>query len=304
MTLRALLLLAALGTVAPLAAAGSSSPPRPTEAVIVLTGKAPCGAAARAGSLWVGVYEAGTLLRVDPRGRVEARVHVGRWACRVAVGPSAVWVTRDQAGEVVRVSLGSGRLLRVKVAAEPFDVLLAAGSAWVTSYATGVATRLDTRTGRRTFTARVGENPAGLAYCGGRVWIGHGRGASWLTSIHPPTLRVRRFSLKVIAPGWPQCVRGDLWVTTPDSVLRLDARTGRVLSRLRLGETLAQAAAGPDGLIWVTDKQHSVVHRVDASGRSVVDSFPAGPGAFALARIGDSMWVTSFAGRDVRRFDP
>ena len=27
-------------------------------------------------------------------------------------------------------------------------------------------------------------------------------------------------------------------------------------------------------------------------------------GAFALARLGSSMWVTNFAGSDVRRFDP
>jgi hypothetical protein len=87
-------------------------------------------------------------------------------------------------------------------------------------------------------------------------------------------------------------------------VLRLDARTGRVLSRLELGETLADAAAGPDGLVWVTDKEHSVVRRVSSDGRFLVDSFPAGPGAFALARVGDSMWVTSFSGSDVRKFDP
>ena len=287
----------------PAAGGGRASPPPPVEAAVISTGEAPCGAAARAGFLWVGVYGAGTLLRVDQRGRVATRVRVGRSACRVAVGPAAVWVTRDRAGEVVRLALGSGRRLRVKVAAEPFDVLLAAGSAWVTSYATGLVTRLDSRTGRRTFMARVGENPAGLASCGGRVWIGHGRNASWLTSIHPTTLRVRRFPLKVVAPGWPQCIRDDLWVTTPDSVLRLDARTGHVLRRLRLGETLADVAAGPDGLVWVTDKEHSVVHRVTPDGRSVVDSFPAGPGAFALARAGDSMWVTSFAGADVRRYD-
>ncbi len=77
-----------------------------------------------------------------------------------------------------------------------------------------------------------------------------------------------------------------------------------MLSRLRLGETLAHAAAGPDGLVWVTDKQHSVVHRVDPEGRAVVDSFPAGPGAFALARAGRGMWVTSFAGSDIRRYQP
>jgi len=93
-------------------------------------------------------------------------------------------------------------------------------------------------------------------------------------------------------------------VITPDSVLRVHARTGRVLSRLRLGETLAQAVAAPDGLVWVTDKQHSAVHRVHPPGLKVVDSFPAGPGAFAIARAGGSMWITSFAGSDVRRYDP
>ena len=53
----------------------------------------------------------------------------------------------------------------------------------------------------------------------------------------------------------------------------------------------------------MTDKEHSLVHRIYAEAATVVDTFAAGPGAFALARAGDSMWVTSFAGRDVRRFD-
>jgi len=35
-----------------------------------------------------------------------------------------------------------------------------------------------------------------------------------------------------------------------------------------------------------------------------LDSFSAGPGAYALARAGDAMWVTSFAGADVRKFVP
>ena len=59
-----------------------------------------------------------------------------------------------------------------------------------------------------------------------------------------------------------------------------------------------------DGLVWVTDKEHSLVRRVTPDGRAVVDSVVAGPGAFAVARLGDAMWVTSFAGSDVRRFDP
>jgi hypothetical protein len=60
---------------------------------------------------------------------------------------------------------------------------------------------------------------------------------------------------------------------------------------------------GPDALVWVTDKERSLVHRIYAKQATVTDTFEAGPGAFALARAGDSMWISSFAGRDVRRFD-
>jgi hypothetical protein len=54
--------------------------------------------------------------------------------------------------------------------------------------------------------------------------------------------------------------------------------------------------------VWVTDKERSLVHRVDPVNRRLVDAFAAGPGAYALARTGDAMWITSFAGSDVRRF--
>lgn len=298
-----MLLAAAVGLV-PVAVAGGTSPPLPVESVVVETGRGPCGAAARAGSIWVGVYEAGTLLSIDQRGRVEARVRVGPWACRVAVGPAAIWVTRDQAGEIVRISRGSGRRLRVKVGSGAFDVLLAAGSVWTASYDIGTVARLNPRTGHLIAVARDGPNPAGLASCGGRIWVGHGRQATWLSAIDPSTMRVERVDVGAKTPSSPHCVRGELWVTTIDSVLRLDPRTGAVLARLRLGGTPADVIAGPDGLVWVTDKERSLVFRVDPAGRTIVDDFPAGPGAFALARVGDSIWVTSFAGSDVRRYTP
>jgi streptogramin lyase len=191
----------------------------------------------------------------------------------------------------------------VKVDEEPFDVLLAAGALWVSGHATGTVSRLDPKTGLLRQRVAVGGEPAGLAWCRGRIWVGHGGSATWLTSIDPATLETRRVDVTTEAPGWPECIGGALWVTTPDSVARIDAR-GRLATLLRIGETLAHAAAGPDGLVWVTDKQHSIVHRITPDGRLVLDSFPAGPGAFALARVGASMWVTSFAGADVRRYTP
>lgn len=298
-----LLVVLTLALAAGTALAGN--PPDPTQTHVAPTGRAPCGIAARAGSIWIGVYETGKLLKLDDRdGRPHASVPIGRGACRVAVGPAAAWVTRDRAGELVRVWRGTRRVRRVKVGAGAFDVALAFGSAWVTSFETGIVARVDPRTIKLTRAYRGGANPAGIAQCRGSIWVGHGRDATWLTRIDPESHSVRRVEVEAKAPGWPRCVFGELWVTTPTGALRMDARTGRVLQRLHLGGTPAEAAAGPDGLVWITDKERSLIHRVDAADGVVVNSFAAGPGAYALARVESAMWVTSFAGSDARRYDP
>ena len=283
-------------------AADAKLPPPPTETAVVSTGKAPCGLAVAGGNLLVGVYGTGQLLRLDRTGRIVDRVAVGRWACQVAVGGGATWVTRDNANELVRIDRGD-RIRRIAVPS-PYDVTVAAGAAWVTSFETGTVTRLDLM-GRRERVLRVGRHPTGIAACGGRVWVGHGRESTWVTAIEPRTGRAQRVDVGVRAARWPRCVRGELWVTTEDTALRLAPRTSVVRAQFRLGSTLAEAAAGPGRAagVWVTDKEHSRVHRLDPVAGQVVDSFLAGPGALALESFAGSVWVTSFAGSDVRRFD-
>ena len=158
--MRATLLLGLLVVLA--TAADAKLPPRPAETAVVSTGKAPCGLAVAGGTLLVGVYETGQLLRLDRTGRIVGRVAVGRWACQVAVGGGATWVTRDNANEVVRID-GSGRIRRVAISS-PYDVTVAAGSAWVTSFETGTVTRLSL-SGRRERVHRVGGHPTGIAAC-------------------------------------------------------------------------------------------------------------------------------------------
>jgi streptogramin lyase len=287
------------------ASASAKTPPPPTQTAVVQTGREPCGIEARAGSVWVGIYRGGRLVKLHgATGRTEAVVPVGAWACHVAVGPAAVWVTRDRVGELVRISRGSGAIRRTRVGIGSFDVALAHGSAWTASFDTGVVTRVDAGTGRVERTYAVGPKPAGVAACGGSMWIGHGGTTTWLTAIDPATHAVRRVDVVLTGADWPRCLRGALWVTTDDSVIRVDPRIGALVAHYRLGGTPTEAALGPDGLIWVTEKERSLVFRIDAEGGHVVDSFPAGPGAFALARVGGAMWVTSFAGSDVRKFGP
>jgi streptogramin lyase len=52
------------------------------------------------------------------------------------------------------------------------------------------------------------------------------------------------------------------------------------------------------------DKEQSVVYRIDPKRARVLDSFPAGPGAYVVLNTHGSMWVTSYAGDDVWRFSP
>jgi streptogramin lyase len=298
------LLALVVGALVCTAVAGAKGPPLPVETAVVAAGAEPCGASvARDRGLWVGVYGAGRLVRIDSAtGRVTRRIRVGASACNVALGRRAAWVTRDHAATLVRVDLATGRRRAIEVGSTPIDVILAAGSLWVTSFDEGTVAQIDPSTSRTMRTYDVGPTPTGLARCGGRVWVGHAREVTWLNAIDPATRRVDRVDVGTASPREPECVRGELWVATPDTVLRLDARSGGVLGRLQLGETLATVAAGPDGLVWVTEKEHSRVYRLTADGGSIVDSFPAGPGAFALARTGSRMWVTSYAGSDVRAY--
>jgi streptogramin lyase len=278
--------------------AGARPPP-----TVVATGQGPCGIAARGGALWVGVYGAGRVLSIDPRsGHIDASVKDLRWACRVSVGRAAIWVTRDRADEVVRISRATGRVRHVSVGAIPFDVLLTQGAAWVTSAGIGTIEQLDAATGRLVRVYRDGQFPSGITWCAGRVWVGHGADLTWLTSIQPETHRIRRVDTGTRAPAWPRCVREELWVTTRDSVLRVDPRSGDVRAHIEIGGTPVEAIAGPDGLVWVTDKERSLVFRLDPATNVIRDSFHAGPGAYAMARVGGSVWVTSFAGSDIRRY--
>ena len=304
--MRFLLPLAAL--VLLVSAAHAKIPEPPREAAVIQTGPEPCGLAAFGGELWVGVYGTGTVLRLDRAGRVQRRHRVGRFACSVAVDARAAWVTRDNANELVRIDVRSGRLTRIRIVS-PYHVALVAGAVWVTSFESGVVTRIDPRTARATRVWRVGGNPVGLAPCGGKLWVGHARSATWLTAIDPRTGLTRRVDVVVRAPRMPRCIGGELWVTNEDSALRLSPGTGELLGHIPLGGTPAEAGAAVSTgtgsrTIWVTNKERSLVHRIEPSSGQVVDTFPAGPGALAQARFAGSVWITSFAGSDVRRYDP
>ena len=272
----------------------------------VPTGTAPCGAAAGFGAIWVANDESGTLVRVDPStNRVTRRVPVGQGACSVAAAVGAVWVVNYRTSTLLRVDPRSLRTRTVRVDASPFDVLAAFGRIWVTAWESGLLDEVDPVSLTVVRRIDVGARPIGLAARRGALWVGFGRDATAIARVEPASGSVTKLPVGAARPGWFVTGTADLWIQAADSdLLHVDPASGQVLARLHVGRTLAQGTVAFDGTIWMPDKELGVVHRVDPLRQRVVDSFPAGPGAYLALRAFGSMWVLSYAGRDVRRFGP
>lgn len=296
--MRVIALAAAVGFS--LAAGGGSGPP--TVLATITTGSAPCGAVAAYRSVWI-ANDGGTLVRINPRtNHVTKRIRTGRGSCSLTAGAGALWIANYKQG-LVRV-LPTGEVRRLKVGAVPDQVLVAFDRVWVTAWGAGKVAVVDPRKLRVVRRIAVGAKPLGLIAKNGAVWVGFGRGSS-IARIDPATGSVERFEVGESAPRVFVAGTRDLWVQADGRhLVRVDPVTGRDLAHMHFGKTLAQAATAPDGSIWMPDKEQNVVYRIDPKRATVMDSFGAGPGAFVALRAYGSMWVTSYAGSDVRRFRP
>jgi streptogramin lyase len=267
---------------------------------------APCGVGSGYGAVWVATDGGGTISRIDPRqNRVTRSIRVGRSACTLSVGAGAVWTVRYQANELVRVDPRTGRLRRVQVGRVPVDVLAAAGSVWVTGWEDRTLTRVDSRTLRVTAVVHLPAQPQGLLFLDGSLWVGSGRQATEVFRIDPVTLAIVRVPVGAKAPGWFVAGAKDVWVVTQEeTVVRIDPATNRVVAVLSVPGVPVEGASAPDGTLWIPSKQANTVTRIDPQRNRVLGTLAAGPGAYVAHRAFGSMWVTSYAGADVRRYRP
>jgi YVTN family beta-propeller protein len=291
------------GLAAALVGVPTASVRVPALTATITTGTHPCGIVSAFGSVWV-ANDGGTLVRIDPRtNRVRKRIRSGAGACFMTADARALWIANYKGG-LVRVT-PQGRVQKIAVGATPDSVLVAFGRVWVTTWGAGKLAVVDPRTLKVVHRINVGSKPAGLAARNGAVWVGFSRDATAIARVSPGNYRVDRIDIGVREPRGFVAGTKDLWIqANTGDLVQFDPVARRVLAHLEVGRTLAQGAVAPDGTIWVPDKEQNLVYRVDPGRRRVVDSFPAGPGAYVTLRAYGSMWVTSYAGRDVRRFRP
>lgn len=297
------LVVGTLGGAAAGAFAASASPP--TAVARVVTGTAPCGAASGFRSVWVAVYGSGRLVRIDPiRNRVTRRIRVAPGICPITVGAGSVWVASDKTNLLYRVDPRLGRVVaRIPVAEWPAHVAFAFGSVWVSAFERGVLARIDPRTNRVKRRYVVGGNPSGMARAGAFIWIAFGRTSTALGRLDPGSGALTRQPIGHAAAGFLSFIGGSLWTTTADGfALRFDPIENRVVANFPVPGTPAEVASGPDGIIWVAEKERNTITRIDPKTNLLLDVTSAGRGAFSIASAAGDMWVTNFAGVDVWRF--
>ena len=86
-------------------------------------------------------------------------------------------------------------------------------------------------------------------------------------------------------------------------VTAIDARSGRILGSVTLGEQPGAIAYGA-GSVWVADAGSGIVYRVDPTTRQVIDRIQVGGAPAGLAVADGLVWVTVQSGRSVAQINP
>jgi outer membrane protein assembly factor BamB len=277
-----------------------------------------------AGSLWVGAWRDGQVVRVDPgANRVVARFPAGgRNPASLAVGAGTIWVVHPDTDEVVRLDPGTGRVVtRIKLGRLPFQVApgdrrflpslvaVGAGAVWVATVRGAVA-RIDLATNRVVAVINIPPGtPAGIAVAGGSVWVA--AGGDGVARIDAATnrllepIRLDLYAERVAVGG------GVIWVGGPTTdpiveiagaVARIDAATGRVRATVPTGLPIGLAAAAGAVLVTEPDTVGGALECIQPG--ATPSGMTLQPALGELAVGGGAVWIADRRGSSVYRLDP
>jgi streptogramin lyase len=191
---------------------------------------------------------------------------------------------------IARIRVGGGNHL-----SRPIDILSGLGSIWVLNHSTGSLIRINPRTNRvmerisLPGSSQAGQYHTYPAVGSGAVWLG----GPWLTRVD-----VRRGTASSVSrmSGGTAIGFGYLWLADGSHKIlwRLDLRTGKVLSKIRLeregNEGLTTVRVG-DGSLWVEDADTRLIVRIDPRSGHVIKRMHLGYAPVDIVFSGNSVWV-------------
>ena len=130
------------------------------------------------------------------------------------------------------------------------------------------------------------------------------QGSGTLSRIDTATLKVTTIRLGG-KPSWTAYAGSTVWVgdQAAGQVVRIDARTGSVTARVKVGATPNDGDV-LGGAVWFPDKGGGL-YRIGQRGNSVTGPYPLHAGnPFTLSAYAGRLWIADFAGTDVVVVDP
>jgi streptogramin lyase len=273
-----------------------------------------------------------SLVRIDPAtNELKAAIRLGSNPTRVVVGDRDVWVADVGDRTLARVSPEANAVVTaVDWNASPSDALLemafADGAIWMIhqesttfqSYSSVWTYDPRTRIFRRALRTRNDRDLHGVAVGRGYLWAGTlPSGRTEIVKIQPVTREILWRTPLGIKGSAPQqaALPGNaillalgqdaVWIAIdhPNSVWRLDTRTGKVLATIKLGFSPAAIAVSETG-VWITDPLSDSVRRIDPNTDHVAETFRVGRTPERLAVGAGSVWTGNTRDGTVSRIDP
>jgi DNA-binding beta-propeller fold protein YncE/predicted Ser/Thr protein kinase len=230
-------------------------------------GKGASGVTIGAGLVWVSNPRTGAVLRIDPTGRVTARIDLGGRPGAIVSGGGRIWVADEDGGGVTAIDAQEAHVLRrgLEPHAAPLRLAVGAGGLWVSSASTGSVRRIDLGTMAVGPAILAGRGPAGVTVGHGLVWVANSRGGT-VSRVDPSLHTVIGAPTPVGArPGGIDAGTEAVWVasTAEATVTRLDIHTGEPAGEPIHVPLDPGAVAVGSKAVWVASNHDGTITRIE-----------------------------------------
>jgi streptogramin lyase len=264
-----------------------------------------------AGSLWVGGFRSGAVVRVDPQSGAVVNTFnfgAGNICATLHATDSAIWVLvakgEDPAApmSLARIDPATNQVVQTIDAGNGLSqFIITNDSLWTVSDIDGTVKRIDPKTQKVTATIPV-ESPynggslgSNIIDSNGQIWVA-ARDDQSLVHIDPNSNKVvERFPIGIYGDNISP-LDNSLWVSSFDSgkVIRFDLATKKVVASI-------DATGGPDSLlatqhgVWISQAYIGQVTRINPTTNQAVGSLTVASGGAQypqqIAEVNGALWV-------------
>jgi len=154
----------------------------------------------------------------------------------------------------------------------PSDIVFTGRSAWVLSGSTQRLERVDMKARRVAQTLRLPWGPGGrMALGAGSLWLTQDGGSSVLRIDARSGKVLRRFAVQGQGAGIAYGA-GSLWLARDDQVARIDPETGRVLRWILVSDNPVNWVVYADGAAWAASGGNGAVAKIDPVDNGIVET--------------------------------